>query len=280
VTEWQRVGFVHGVLNTDNMSVLGLTIDYGPYGWLDDYDLDWTPNITDASGRRYRFGNQPRAAGWNLARFGEALLPLGVDEARLERGLAVYAEQVDAGRRRTHRQKLGFALHDAAGVVVADTPEDLFEALEQVLQIAETDMTTFFRQLACVRVDAEFVRGASDDELLAPLLPAYYQEPDRAVRARLAAWLRRYAARLEAERSDPERRKATMDAVNPRYVLRNYMAQLAIDDAEKGDFELVRELLDVLQRPYEEQPGRERFATRRPEWARLRPGCSMLSCSS
>jgi uncharacterized protein YdiU (UPF0061 family) len=252
-----------------------LTIDYGPYGWLENYGLDWTPNTTDAGGRRYRFGYQPRVAGWNLARFAETLLPLVGDVRRLERGLQQYSEEEARLRRRMQRQKLGFDPECSATDVAADSPEELFTALEELLQTVETDMTLFFRRLAHVPLDAE-----SDGEVLEPLLSAYYQEPDVSTRARLVAWLRRYTMQLRAEGVDSGRRRATMDAVNPKYVLRNYMAQLAIDDAERGDFELARELLDVLRHPYDEQPDRERFATRRPEWARSRVGCSMLSCSS
>ena len=92
MADWMRLGFVHGVMNTDNMSILGLTIDYGPYGWLEGYDLAWTPNTTDAEGRRYCYGNQPHIAQWNLARLAEALLPLVPDKAQLEEGLALYAD--------------------------------------------------------------------------------------------------------------------------------------------------------------------------------------------
>jgi uncharacterized protein YdiU (UPF0061 family) len=178
------------------------------------------------------------------------------------------------------RRKLGFDPDREPHGASADSPEDLFLALEKLLASVETDMTLFFRQLARVDLTPEFVRTASDQRLIEPLLGAYYQAPEPDTVTRVASWVRRYAARFSAESGELNERVETMDAVNPRYVLRNYMAQLAIDDAEQGDFSLVRELLDVLRRPYEDQPGRERFATRRPEWARSRPGCSMLSCSS
>jgi uncharacterized protein YdiU (UPF0061 family) len=274
VAHWQRVGFVHGVMNTDNMSVLGLTIDYGPYGWLDDYDPDWTPNTTDAGMRRYRFGQQPQIAGWNLLRFGMALHPLVRSKEPFEAGLAVYGETLQARMLETFAAKLGLE-----AVRADDDPEDprsaawLVRELLAVLRSVPTDMTIFYRALAEVPVGDDM----DDEALLRPLLPAYYEEVPR---ARTLEWLRRYVARVRGEGMALEARRARMHRVNPKYVPRNYLAQLAIDRAEAGDPSGVEELLDVMRDPYAEQPGRERFAEKRPEWARDRPGCSMLSCSS
>jgi uncharacterized protein YdiU (UPF0061 family) len=271
MVHWMRVGFVHGVMNTDNMSILGLTIDYGPYGWLEGYDPGWTPNITDASGRRYRFGAQPRVALWNLVQLANALMPLTEDATLLEQGLESYAEIFARGHLTALAAKLGLAQPDEA----------LNDELFRVLGLVETDMTLFFRGLAALPAEAA-PRELSDDELLAPIAQAHYAAGplDAAPRAAICAWLRDYVERVRAERVRDVDRRARMNAVNPRYVLRNYLAQLAIDDAEKGDPGKVRELLDVLRRPYDEQPGREAFAQKRPEWARDRAGCSMLSCSS
>ncbi len=284
VAHWMRVGFVHGVLNTDNMSVLGLTIDYGPYGWIDDYDPTWTPNTTDAATRRYRFGAQPRIAAWNLARFAESLLPLSRDLSGMEAALEGYAGAFDQSNRDMQRQKLGF-LPDSQpldGALCADTPESLHESLLQLMGRVETDMTLFYRGLAQVPDAATDAGGSaeqSDELLLEPLLGAYYSEPSAGLRDALVSWLHRYQRCLVDHGVNVGRRER-MDAVNPKYVLRNYLAQLAIDEAEDGDYTLVQQLLEVLSRPYEEQPGRERFEQKRPEWARSRPGCSMLSCSS
>jgi uncharacterized protein YdiU (UPF0061 family) len=145
-----------------------------------------------------------------------------------------------------------------------------------VLTLVETDLTLFYRGLAELRSEG----GRDDQALMAPLADAYYVpgalRPEH--RAATGAWLRRYLERARAIPDDERRRR--MNAVNPKYVLRNYLAQLAIDDAEKGEYGKVKELLEVLRRPYDEQPGREDFARKRPEWARDRAGCSMLSCSS
>ena len=275
MVHWLRVGFVHGVMNTDNLSILGLTIDYGPYGWLEDYDPYWTPNTTDAAGRRYCYGRQPTIAHWNLAQLANALHPLMGDPAPLEQALTDYSRRFEEGWQAAMAAKLGLK------AFAADTDTALVQDLLGLLAEVETDMTLFYRHLA------EIPAGTADDRpatetLAAPLMVALYR-PDQATAAyleHLGSWLDRYRARLRHDGLDDRERQQRMDAVNPKYVLRNYLAQLAIDDIAAGNFSLTRELLDVLRHPYDEQPGRERFAEKRPEWARHRPGCSMLSCSS
>ncbi len=273
IAHWMRVGFVHGVMNTDNMSILGLTIDYGPYGWLEDYDPDWTPNTTDAEHRRYRFGAQPQIALWNLIQLGNALLPLVEEEAEpLEQALADYGKHFDAQWQQMIAEKLGFAKF------AAPTHGELIQELLEVLQQVETDMTIFFRHLALLDTKAD----ATEEALLAPFTAAYYR-PETLTdtkHQRTLQWLRQYAAQVRAEDEPEPQRRTRMQRINPKYVLRNYLAQQAIDRAEQQDFSLVNELLDVLRRPYDEQPDKETFAAKRPDWARQRPGCSMLSCSS
>ncbi|MBA3395333.1 MAG: YdiU family protein [Deltaproteobacteria bacterium] len=273
ISEWMRVGFVHGVMNTDNMSILGLTIDYGPYGWLEPFDLDWTPNITDASGRRYRFGNQPQVGHWNLAQLARALAPLAPDHLDdIRRTLDIYPGELGSLYRHTMLRKIG--LCGRGDTLAAD--DELLSSLGALLVEVETDMTLFFRQLAQVPL------RASPDEAFAILREAYY-EPDAITaiqRAMLDDWRRAYAARVPVEALDDRERRACMDAINPLYVPRNYLVQEVIEATEQGDRTAVLELLDVLRRPYSEQPGRAKYAAKRPEWARHKPGCSMLSCSS
>ena len=265
VAHWMRVGFVHGVMNTDNMSILGLTIDYGPYGWIDDYDPDWTPNTTDAQGRRYRFGWQPKIAYWNLTRLAGALSSLFASAEPLQEGLQRYRETFAACDRDNIARKLGLA-------DCRDDDLSLMEDLQGLLQAGEVDMTIFFRQLS--QVDPA-TPG------LGPLDEAFYDAGKRALVApALMAWLHRHATRVASDSLQPGARKARMHAANPRFVLRNYLAQEAIDRAEQGDLSGVSELLDVMRLPYDDQQGRESFARRRPDWARDRAGCSMLSCSS
>jgi serine/tyrosine/threonine adenylyltransferase len=272
IAHWMRVGFVHGVMNTDNMSILGLTIDYGPYGWLEDYDPHWTPNTTDAQQHRYQFGAQPQVALWNLAQLGNALMLLVEDAGALEKALSQYSARFDTEWRKMMAEKLGLATFGA--LRDAELISELFDLLQQ----SEADMTIFFRHLASL----ETASAASDDALLAPFAAACYRPEaiSDTLRQRTLRWLRRYVGQLRLESVPEAERRARMHRVNPKYVLRNYLAQLAIDRAEQNDFGLVNELLEVLRRPYDEQPDKESFAAKRPEWARQRPGCSMLSCSS
>jgi len=325
VAHWMRVGFVHGVMNTDNMSILGLTIDYGPYGWLENYDPDWTPNTTDAGHRRYRYSQQPQVAHWNLVQLANALYPLIEDADPLQQAIDSYSTIYDQYNLVMSAGKLGLAdllgahgdspgvsplapgsfnhgepdhsgainerddskmFDDTRGVSAASgsdssekgaaTVRSLTDDLQAILASVETDMTIFYRRLAEVDVHANGPIDAS------PLEDAYYRpdQRDEAYTATLSDWLDRYAESVRTSGIDPAARRTRMNAANPKYVLRNYLAQLAIDKAHNGDYSGVEELLDTLRHPYDEQPEREHLAAKRPDWARERAGCSMLSCSS
>ena len=276
IVHWMRVGFVHGVMNTDNMSILGQTIDYGPYGWLEDYDPDWTPNTTDAAGRRYRFANQPGIAQWNLLQLANAIYPLIEQAEPLQDALTRYMETYLHEWQTMMAQKLGLDRYRP------DTDKTLIAELLEVLQLTETDMTVFFRRLGDLHTGIERSADPDAEQLLQAVMPAYYtpESLDDDSRARTVKWLSSYLQRCSADGQGGVERRTGMHKVNPKYVLRNYLAQLAIDDAEQGDYEKVNELLDVLRRPYDEQPDREHYAEKHPDWARDRPGCSMLSCSS
>ena len=276
IVHWMRVGFVHGVMNTDNMSILGLTIDYGPYGWLENYDPDWTPNTTDATGRRYRFGHQPAIAQWNLLQLANAIFPLIGQVEPLQAALEGYRQHYRELWQQMMALKLGLRAFET------ETDAALIGELLVLLPLVETDMTIFFRRLARLDVDDPALAAATDEMLMDPIMEAYYvpNQLTSELRGRTGAWLRRYLQRAGRDNTPQLARQRRMHAVNPKYVLRNYLAQMAIDQAEQGDFSLIHELLDLLRRPYDEQAQKDAFAAKRPDWARHRPGCSMLSCSS
>ena len=266
IIHWQRVGFVHGVMNTDNMSILGLTIDYGPYGWLEGFDFGWTPNTTDRQNKRYRYGNQPNIGLWNLYQLANALYPLIEDAKPLEDILNQYKIDFENKSLQMMKSKLGLFNNDKNDI-------ELIHALEDNLQLTETDMTIFFRVLSNFKeanVALELIENA------------FYDVNHIAEEIKISwnNWFLKYQNRLEKENLTHLERKEKMDAVNPKYILRNYMAQLAIDDANKGDYKLIDELYQLLKKPYKEQPENEKWFAKRPEWARNKIGCSMLSCSS
>lgn len=265
IAHWMRTGFVHGVMNTDNLSILGLTLDYGPYGWLEEYDPLWTPNTTDAQGRRYCYSQQPYIGYWNLARLRDALRSVIADTEMLNSGLQHYTD--------TYSDTFGKLLADKFGIAtLSDNDAPWINTAFELMHQSEVDMTLFFRQLADI---------TPDNPGMKPLLPAFYREALREqYREAWENWLQQYLNRLQADGLSDNSRRERMNAVNPRFVLRNYLAQQAIDLATAGDTGRIMELLNVLRHPYTEQPHYARFAEKRPEWARHKAGCSMLSCSS
>jgi uncharacterized protein YdiU (UPF0061 family) len=268
LVHWQRVGFVHGVMNTDNMSILGQTIDYGPYGWLEGYDHNWTPNTTDKQFKRYRFGAQIDMGLWNLYQLANTLYPLIGEAEGLEHTLNSYNEKAQAQHLGMMQSKLGLYQDEKSDA-------QLIHSLEDTLQLTETDMTIFFRNLSDFSIE-DPLKG------LEIVKDAFYElnEISDTIEHKWNSWFERYATRLQKEDTTSKERKENMNQVNPKYVLRNYMAQLAIDDANKGDYKLIDELFNLLKKPYDTQPEHEKWYAKRPEWARDKVGCSMLSCSS
>ena len=270
VLAWMRVGFVHGVMNTDNMSILGLTIDYGPYGWIDDYNPDWTPNTTDAQGRRYRFGQQADIALWNLYQLANALLVVLEDPEPVQKILEDYQRYYDGAWTTMMLSKLGLTTN------LGESDDALLAELLALLAEQETDMTIFYRKLA------DFDPSLPGSDLLSVVEEAFYaaEAMPQELRSRYEIWANSYATRLRGEALDFETRKANMNAVNPWFVLRNYLAQEAIEHAQKGDYSMLHALDEALLNPYVEQVQFAQFFAKRPEWARHRAGASMLSCSS
>ncbi len=259
IAQWQLVGFAHGVMNTDNMSVLGLTLDYGPYGFLDDYDPGFVCNHSDHQGR-YAFDKQPEIGLWNLSCFGQALLPLLDEngEAAAEQARAVLGDYQPAlveAYAQGMRAKLGLRGRDARD-------QDLCADLLGRMHRNRADYTNVFRALCGLRREDPLADAPIRDQFI-----------DREA---FDAWARDYRARLAAEQSEDREREARMRAVNPRYVLRNYLAQAAIERAEEGDYGEVERLLALLSRPFDEQPEMQAYAAPPPEWGRR----IVVSCSS
>ncbi|NVJ60580.1 MAG: YdiU family protein [Gammaproteobacteria bacterium] len=271
IVNWHRVGFVHGVMNTDNMSILGLTIDYGPYGWLDNFDSDWTPNTTDAQNRRYRFGNQPGIARWNLICLANALSTIISDLEIFKTGIQLYDL--------TLNEKLYQMQCDKFGLVSdKDSEEDNGRVIENAYQLMQThrlDFTLFFDKLT----EHTNNSNATVNELIDELSDTSYSANDT-TEGSLQLWLEDYVAIIKKQNMTPDVRYELMLKTNPKFILRNYLAQQAIEKAEQGDASEVKVLMDLLRSPYKKQEGFEDYYKKRPKWAEHKVGCSMLSCSS
>ncbi|MDZ7754587.1 MAG: YdiU family protein [Gammaproteobacteria bacterium] len=259
VARWQQVGFAHGVMNTDNMSVLGLTMDYGPFGFLDAYDPDFICNHSDHRGR-YAFNRQPRVALWNLSCFAQALLPLleprdGEAAAAMAReSLAAFEPELATAYAAGMRSKLG--LFEAR-----EGDNELVDRLLELMAGSRVDYTRCFRDLA----PGDGVDGG------APRLRDRFHD-----RAAFDAWAADYDARMAAEGVDPAARRTAMNRVNPEYILRNHLAQQAIERAEAGDHGFLEDLVEVLHSPFDEHPARSAWAEPPPQGA---PEI-VVSCSS
>ena len=253
IAHWQAVGFMHGVMNTDNMSILGLTLDYGPFGFMEAFDSQHICNHTDQGGR-YSYANQPQVGNWNCFALGQALLPLIGSVEDAQEALGVYQPAFAA--------KIDELLHAKLGLDVAiDDDRTLFESMFALMNANRVDFTQFFRKLGMLQVD--------QPELDAPVRDLFID------REAFDAWAATYRARLRLEhRGDIERRRA-MDRVNPKYVLRNYLAQVAIQKAQEKDFSEVAKLLSILEHPFDEQHEHEAYAALPPDWAsHLEVSCS------
>ena len=252
IAKWQAYGFCHGVMNTDNMSILGITFDFGPFAFLDDFDAHFICNHSDDQGR-YSFSNQVPIGQWNLSALAQALTPFISVEA-LRETLGLYLPLFQAHYLDLMRRRLGFTTAE-------DDDQKLLEHLLQLMQNSGVDYSLFFRrlgdespELAIARLRDDFVDIKGFD-----------------------AWGALYVARVAREGVvDQQQRRKRMHAVNPLYILRNYLAQKAIDAAESGDYAEVRRLHAVLSNPFEEQPGMESYSERPPEWGKHLE----ISCSS
>ncbi len=261
IAQWQGLGFCHGVMNSDNMSILGLTLDYGPFGFIDGFDAGHVCNHSDEHGR-YAYSQQPAVAHWNLYCLGQALIPLTQDVEATQAALDTYKDE--------YAQAIDEVMHAKLGLLASEPGDEaLIERLIGLLHGNRTDWTLFWRRLADLRLDPA---SAADDAALRDLVID---------RTAFDDWAADYRARLRREGSLDAERSARMNRVNPKYVLRNHLAEVAIrkargDGGEPRDFSEVERLLCVLRRPYDDQPGFDDYAGPPPQWA---AGLS-LSCSS
>lgn len=250
---WQAIGWAHGVMNTDNMSVLGLTLDYGPYGFMDDYDAGFICNHSDHNGR-YAFNQQPYIGLWNLSCLAQALLPLAEKEA-LKAGLETYQSLFDRDYQKRMREKFGLVDEQAGD-------DELIRDFLGLLQGSHADYTIAFRELGTFSSQKDAVNEKLREHFLS--------------RERFDEWAVRYRDRLRNEGSRDEERRGRMNRVNPTYVLRNYLAQIAIEKAQQKDFSEIDRLFTVLRTPFTEQPGMESYALPPPNWGKH----VAVSCSS
>lgn len=265
MVEWQRVGFVHGVMNTDNMSILGLSIDYGPFSFLDNYDPNFTPNTTDLPGRRYAFGNQASVAYWNLGRMASAILPLLEDSEKLETALKSYENIFWSQYFNMMGRKLGLDK-------VEESEKKLIADLEDMLAEIQPDMTLFYRLLI------DFCSEFSEEEILKHFEKSFYNELTYIQKGQFLKFFQNYSEKLKNNQISRSKSREIMSKANPKFILRNYLLHQTIEELEKGENTLFLKLQDALKDPYSDSA--TKFFSKRPDWASKKAGCSMLSCSS
>lgn len=262
MADWLRVGFTHGVMNTDNMSILGNTIDYGPFSMLDEYDLNFTPNTTDLPGRRYAFGRQAHIAHWNLLQLANALFPLIKEENRLQEILTQYSDLFWKKHDAMMARKFGFEKlerHDA----------DFFTSWQKLMEELSTDYTLFFSKLESLDTETP---------VLEHFQPCCYEPLTEEKEELLKAFVDHYLDRISRNDISRDESRKIMQQANPKFVLRNYLLYECIQEMEHGNAKLFNKLWKALQSPYEELY--PEFSVRRPDEYEGQVGCSMLSCSS
>lgn len=266
MVEWLRTGFVHGVMNSDNMSILGLTIDYGPYSFVDNYDLNFTPNTTDLPGRRYAFGKQPSVAKWNLGCLGGAISPLLPDTNELLKVLDGYDDFFWSRYYEMMANKTGLDGARADDV-------HLFDELDKMLKKIKPDMTIFYQLLIDLPLNLQ-----NEQEVVDHFDESFYKEPDHGQGEVLYTFIKKYTERMKTNTCSRKESMERMKNNNPRFILRNYLLHQAIEDLEKGDDKLFCKLQEAMKDPYFNKF--DEFFSKRPGWATQKAGCSMLSCSS
>lgn len=266
MVEWIRVGFVHGVMNTDNMSILGLTIDYGPFSFLDQYDPEFTPNTTDLPGRRYAYGRQPSIGYWNLGCLASAIAPLFEETEQLSAVLENYKTIYFSKYHAMMAEKLGLDVFKAAD-------QELIEAVEKTLNLLKADMTIFYQLLISLSAETD-----TEELISVHFSPSFYELPNKEIQQELYQTIKSYQKRISENQISFEASQELMRKSNPRFILRNYLLLQAIQELEKGEQTFFLKLQEALKTPY--SAAHDEFFKLRPEWANDQPGSSTLSCSS
>ncbi|HEY0054395.1 MAG TPA: YdiU family protein [Pedobacter sp.] len=266
IVEWLRVGFVHGVMNTDNMSILGLTIDYGPFSFLDDYDPDFTPNTTDLPGRRYAFGKQASIGYWNLGCLANAIAPLVADQSKLIEAVESYEDIFWSKYYAMMGRKLGLDR-------VNENDISLINNFEKTLAVLKPDMTIFYQLLGKLTEDF-----GSELAIMNHFEDSFYSQPTPSAKKEFFDLIKAYTSRLKENTCSKEETQQLMRENNPSFILRNYLLHQAIEELERGETALFKKLQNAIKTPYSES--NDEFLVKRPDWASQKAGCSMLSCSS
>ncbi len=261
IIDWYRVGFVHGVMNTDNMSILGLTIDYGPFSMMDGYDLEFTPNTTDLPGKRYAFGKQGQISHWNLATLANAIFPLVNDADALEKILDNYGKKFWTDHDKMLANKFGLD-------EVLQEDERFFTNWQQLMQDLNLDYTLFFQSLEKPVLDIKI-----DD-----FSNSFYRKLSESELSRLSNFIEKYQKRKHRNKISEQESLELMSKTNPKFILRNYLLFEAIQEAENGNYDLFFKLKEALHNPYENRF--PQFNQKRPSKYDNKTGCSQLSCSS
>ena len=262
MVEWYRVGFVHGVMNTDNMSILGLTIDYGPYSMMDEYDLNFTPNTTDLPGRRYAFGKQGQISQWNIWQLANALYPLIKDEKFLEEKLNAYGNYFWEAHDKMLCKKFGFDQ-------LLKSDEDFFTNWQGLMQELRFDHTLFFNRLEEINDESD-LSSLFENTTYIPLSAENLRKVEHFVKT--------YLERLTQNNISRSASIEMMKKANPKFIVRNYLLFECIEEIENNNLEMLHKLITALKNPYQEiYP---EFSKKRPSKYDDTSGCSMLSCSS
>ncbi|MFN8436725.1 MAG: YdiU family protein [Cytophagales bacterium] len=266
VLHWMRVGFVHGVMNTDNMSILGLTIDYGPYSFLDDYDLNFTPNTTDLPGRRYAFGNQPFIIQWNLIRLANALVPLVQDSNTLLKSINTVKEKYLEGFYLMMSDKLGLEYN-------GDSDNELINEWLELIENLKADYTLVHRLLITLNLSVK-----DTNEIIKHFEASLYTQITHEQNVMLSEFILKYINRITQNKLDDSIRIAKMEESNPNFILRNYILHEVIEELQNGNPNKFQRLCEEIKNPYYNTS--LDLMQKRPDWAQKKAGCSMLSCSS